>query len=121
MVPTYSTGPTRTGQSRLLRWFLTAAGVLVLIGLLGTLTLTAWRASVDRQLDAGWRRSLDGASFLERYPATSDNATVRDLKTLGAAIGIEMATVETPGSVHPAPEAAKRFEAMKPPLKAFFA
>ena len=32
-----------------------------------------------------------------------------------------MATAEKPGSVHPAPEAAKRFEAMKPPLKAFFA
>jgi hypothetical protein len=84
---------------------------------IGILVLMGWKASVDRRLDAGWRRSLGGASFLERYPATPDNATVRDLETLSAAIGIDMAPVETPGSVHPAPEAAKRFE----PLKAFYA
>lgn len=121
MVPTYSTGPSRAGRPRLLRRLLAVAGLLVLTGLIGILVLTAWRASVDRRLDAGWRRSLGGPSFLERYPATPDNATVRDLETLGAAIGIDMAPVETPGSVHPAAEAAKRFEAMKPPLKAFFA
>ena len=121
MTPTSPPGLRRTGGSKLLRRFLIAVGLIVGIGLLGDLALTAWKASVDRRLDAGWRKSLGGASFLERYPAVQDNATVRDLETLGAAIGIDMAPVDTPGHVHPAPEAAKRFEALKGPLKDFYA
>ncbi|MFY9824790.1 MAG: hypothetical protein WAM82_25655 [Thermoanaerobaculia bacterium] len=110
----------RPGWSRLLRWLLFGLTVLVGLSLLGDLALTAWKASVDRRLDASWRRSLGGASFLERYPATRDNATVRDLEKLSAAIGIEMALVETPGSIRPAPEAAQRFEAIKTPLSAVY-
>jgi hypothetical protein len=113
--------PGRAGRRGCLRWLLAAAGLLALSGLIGSLALPAWRASVDRKLDANWRRSLGGASFLERYPATQDNVTVRDLETLGAAIGIEMAPPGAPGHAHPAPGAAKRFEAMKPPLKDFHA
>lgn len=93
----------------------------MLIALIGGLALPPWRASVDRQLDARWRRSLGGASFLERYPPTEDNVTVHDLEKLDAAIGIDMAPTDTPGRVHPTPEAAKRFEAMKAPLKDFHA
>lgn len=121
MTPASPPGLRRTGESRLLRRFLIAVGLLVGMGLLADLALTAWKASVDRRLDAGWRKSLGGASFLERYPAVPDNATVRDLETLGAAIGIEMAPVNTPGHIHPAPEAAKRFEVLKGPLKDFYA
>ncbi|HEV7509926.1 MAG TPA: hypothetical protein VGS07_33950 [Thermoanaerobaculia bacterium] len=120
MAPTSPPGLPRTEGSRLLRRFLIAVGLVVGIGLLGDLALTAWKASVDRRLDAGWRKSLGGASFLERYPATQDNATVRDLESLGAAIGIDMALVETPGSLRPAPEAAQRFEAIKTPLSAVY-
>jgi len=112
--------PSRSGRSRFLRRFLLAAGVLVGLSLLAALALTAWKASVDRRLDAGWRQSLGGASFLERYPAIQDNVTVRDLEKLGAAIGIDMAPADTPGRVHPAPETAKRFEAIKAPLKDFY-
>jgi hypothetical protein len=82
------------------------------LSLLASLALLAWKASVDRQLEAGWRQSLGGASFLERYPATHDNATVRDLETLGAAIGIDLASAHTRGHVYPTPDAAKRFQAI---------
>jgi hypothetical protein len=119
MIPTRPRGPSRT-RSKLLHRLLLAAGLLVVLCLLAAFALEAWRASVDRQLDAAWRRSFGGASILERYPATQDNATVLDLETLGAAMGIDMAPVDTPGRVHPAPEAAKRFEAIKPPLKDFY-
>jgi hypothetical protein len=120
MTPTSPPGPSRAGGSRLLRRLLIAVGLFLVIGLLGILGLAAWKASVDRRLDAGWRRALGGASFLERYPATQDNATVLDLETLGAAIGVDMAPVDTPGRVHPSPEAAKRFAAINGPLKAFY-
>src|SRR5258706_996671 len=116
MAPTHSPGPSRAGWPRLLY----AAGLFIVLGLLGFFGLMAWKTSVDRRLDAVWRRSLGGASFLERYPATSDNATVRDLEKLGAAIGIDMAPADTPGRVHPTPEAAKRFAAINGPLKAFY-
>src|SRR6266851_2208742 len=120
MTPTRSPGPSQPGQSRLLRRLLFAAGLLVGLSLLASSALLAWKASVDRRLEAGWRRSLGGASFLERYPATSDNATVHDLEKLGAAIGIDMAPAETPGRIHPTPEAAKRFAAINGLLKAFY-
>jgi hypothetical protein len=120
MPPTYPPGPNRVGRPGLLRRLLAAAGLLVLMGLIGALALMVWRASVDRRLDANWRRSLGGASFLERYPAIQDNRTVRDLEKLGAEIGIDMAPAETPGHLHPKPEAAKRFEAIKGSLNAFF-
>lgn len=120
MNPTRPEGPGRAGRSRLLRRLLLAAGFLVALSLLTALGLTVWKASVDRQLDANWRRSFGGASILERYPATRDNATVLDLETLGAAIGIEMAPADTPGRIHPTPEAAKRFEAIRKSLTDFF-
>ena len=105
------------GRRRILRWFLVAFGLFALMGLAGGISLPVWKASVDRQLDATWRKSLGGASFLERYPAIGDNSTVRDLEELGAAIGIDMAPVDTPGRIHPTATAAARFEAVKPPLK----
>lgn len=111
--------PGRARRRGCLRRLLAAAGLLALASLAGLLALKTWRASVDRKLDANWRRSLGGASFLERYPDVQDNATVRDLEKLGAAIGIDMAPSDTPGRVHPASEAAKRFEAIKEPLKNF--
>lgn len=107
-------------MKRATRRLLVIAGVLVGLILLGALGLTAWKASVDRRLDAAWRRSLGGASFLERYPPTQDNTTERDLEKLGAAMGVDMAPAETPGRVHPKAEAAKRFAAINGPLKAFF-
>jgi hypothetical protein len=110
----------RAGRPRLLRRLLFAAGLLVGLSLLGILALAAWKASVDRRLDERWRQSLGGASFLERYPAAQDNATVLDLEKLGAAIGVDMAPTDTPGRVHPAPEAAKHFAAINGPLKAFY-
>jgi len=103
-----------------LRRLVLAASLLVALCFLASFALTVWKASVDRQLDATWRRSLGGASFLERYPATQDNATVLDLETLGAAMGIDMAPAETPGRVHPTPEAAKRFEEIRKSLTDFF-
>ncbi|MFY9823459.1 MAG: hypothetical protein WAM82_18910 [Thermoanaerobaculia bacterium] len=110
----------RAGRRKLLRGLLLAAGLVVGLCLLGSLALTTWKASVDRRLDASWRRSLGGASFLERYPTTRSNATVRDLESLSAAIGIEMAVVLTPRSILPAPEAARRFEAVRAPLSAVY-
>jgi hypothetical protein len=110
----------RIDQPRLLRWFLAGAGLFALLGVIVALALMSWITSVDRRLDAEWSRGLGGASFPERYAATEDNATVRDLETLGAAIGIDMAPPDTPGRPHPTPEAAKRFEAVKAPMKAFY-
>ncbi len=118
--PRHPPRPNRVRRSRLLRRLSAAAGVLVLLSSIGILVLHAWRASVDQQLDANWRRSLGGASVLERYPGVEDNVTVRDLEALGAAIGIDMAPYETPGRVHPAPEAAKRLKAITEQLKAFY-
>ena len=103
-----------------LRWLPVTACLLVLAGLIGAFSLFAWRSAVDRRLDAGWRRSQGGGSFLERYPATGDNATVRDLETLAAAIGIGMGSPDTPGRGEPAAADAARFEAVKAPLKDFF-
>lgn len=119
MSPTPPAKPGRAPRRGCLRLLLAAACLLVLAGLIGFLGLKTWRASVDRQLDANWRRWLGGPSFLERYPDTADNVTVHDLEALGAEIGIDMAPVKTPGRIHPTPEAAKRFDAVKPPLKEF--
>ena len=107
--------PGRPPRRGCLRRILAAAGLLVL----AFLALKSWRAFVDRRLDASWRQSLGGASFLERYPDVQDNATVRDLEKLGAAIGIDMAPADTPGHVHPAPGAARRFGAIQERLKSF--
>jgi len=103
-----------------LRRLVLTASLLVALCFLASFALTVWKASVDRQLGATWRRSLGGASFLERYPATQDNATVLDLETLGAAMGLDMAPADTPGRVHPTPEAVKRFEAIRKSLTDFF-
>ena len=108
--------PARGGLRRILRWFLVALGFFVLMGLAGGIALPVWKAAVDRQLDATWRKSLGGSSFLERYPATGDNSTVRDLEKLGAAVGIDMAPVDTPGRTHPDAREAARFAAIKKPL-----
>src|SRR5437763_11030224 len=120
MIPTRPPGPSRPVRFRLLRRLVLAASFVVALCFLAAFALTAWKASVDRQLNANWRRSLGGASFPERYPATQDNATVRDLETLGAAMGIDMAPADTPGRVHPTPEVAKSLEASKKSLTDFF-
>ncbi|MFY9820332.1 MAG: hypothetical protein WAM82_03060 [Thermoanaerobaculia bacterium] len=97
-------------------------GILGLVGLTGAIALPAWKARVDRRLDATWRKSLGGASFVERYPATEDNSTVRDLKRLAAAIGIDMAPPDTlVGHIDPDPEALARFAAVKKPLSELLA
>ena len=85
------------------------------------LAFPSWKASVNRNLDATWRRELGGLSFLERYPKTADNAAVLELEALGAAIGIDMAPPETQGRSRPAPEAAQRFAAIKTPLEKLLA
>lgn len=81
------------------------------------LAFLLWKASVDRDLDAAWRQSLGGLSFLERYPKSADNSTVRELEALGAAIGIDMAPAEAQERSRPTPEAEQRFTAIKAPLK----
>jgi hypothetical protein len=110
----------RIDQPRLLHWFLAGAALFALLGVIVSLALMSWITSIDRRLDGDWRRGLGGASFPERYPAAEDNATVHDLEKLGAAVGIDMAPPDTPGRVHPTPKAAKRFEAVQAPLKAFY-
>jgi hypothetical protein len=104
------------GRRRILRGFLVALGSLVLLGLIGGIALPLWKAAVDRRLDATWRKSLGGLSFLERYPATEANSTIRDLDGLGAAIGIDMAFAKAPGRIHPKAAVAARFDALKPQL-----
>jgi hypothetical protein len=86
------------------RWLLIVLGSFALLGLAGGIALPVWKAAVDRRLDATWRKALGGSSFLERYPATTDNSTVRDLDGLGAAIGIDMTPPGTPGRIHPKAE-----------------
>jgi hypothetical protein len=90
-------------------------GILVLVGL--AIALPAWKVWVDRRLYASWRKSLGGASFVERYPETEDDSSVRDLNRLAAAIGIEMAPPDTlVGHIRPDAEAVARFAAVKKPL-----
>jgi hypothetical protein len=100
----------------MVRRLLIALSSLVLLGLAGGIALPLWKAAVDRRLDATWRKSLGGLSFLERYPATEANSTVRDLDGLGAAIGIDMAPAKTPGRIHPQAAVEARFAALKPQL-----
>lgn len=75
-----STKPAGVGLPKLLRWLLFVAGLLVVAGLLGAVVLTAWKASVDRRLDAVWRRSLGGAelaAFLDSARPTLDSVRTR--------------------------------------------
>jgi hypothetical protein len=58
------------------------------VGLIGTLAVMAWAASVDWRLRAHWRRSLDDVWFPERYPETLDNRP--GPRKLGTAIGVNM-------------------------------
>ncbi|HXU29864.1 MAG TPA: hypothetical protein VN851_04730 [Thermoanaerobaculia bacterium] len=108
----------RSGSSR--RWPLLAVWLIVApIGLLsGALWFLRWRgARADEAIEASWRRTLGGRTFLERYPATEDNRTTLGLEALGCGLGIDMAPIETPGRCHPSPEAASRFKAIQPALK----
>ncbi|HEX4964511.1 MAG TPA: hypothetical protein VF173_27090 [Thermoanaerobaculia bacterium] len=104
------------GRRRIFRWFLIVLGVFALLGLAVAIGWPVWKGAVDRRLDATWRKSLGGPSFLERYPATGYNSTVRDLDGLSAAIGIDMTSPETPGRTQPTAQAAARFAAVKKPL-----
>lgn len=92
-------------------------GLLAAAVAITLLAFPFWKASVNRNLDATWRRELGGLSFLERYPKMADNATVLELEALGAAIGIDMAPPETQGRSRPTPEVAQRFAAIRTPLK----
>lgn len=102
---------------RWLRRSLLALALLAVVAGAASLAFAQWKAGVDRDLDAAWRRSLGGRSFLERYPKTGDNATVRELEELGASIGIDLAPAEVKGRSRPAPEQARRFAAVKTPLR----
>ena len=101
-----------------MRRFLIALGSLALVALAGV-GFVRWRLSrADAALEASWRSALGGASFLERYPPTDDNATVLELERLGAGIGLEIAQPKA-GHPRPTPDAAQRFVAVKDELNSY--
>ena len=101
------------------RFFRLFAFVLLLLGLGAVLAsvILRSRAQTDRTLEAGWRKTLGGASFLERYPPAENNAKALELEAAGAALGLEMAPADAPGRSHPTRDAARRFEAIKTLLR----
>ena len=101
------------------RGLLIALASFALVALAGV-GFARWRLSrADAALEAFWRSTLGGASFLERYPPTRDNATVLELERLGAGIGFEMAQPDAVGHPHPTPDAAQSFAAVKDEIKSY--
>lgn len=101
------------------RKLLIGAAVLALVAL-AVVDVVRWRLDRgDAALEASWRKALGGASFLERYPPTEDNATVVELNRLGEQLGLDMAGAQAVERTNPAPDAAERFAALSDELRSY--